>query len=147
METKNFKKIFGELAKSHGFESAFGGWFRESKECILFLELQRSNYSPLYYLNIKIYIQGCQGRTFFKSKELLKNTGNVLSSYPVDYQPIFDLESPIDDNLRSSRLENFFCNFLCPFTEKALTRQGLKELVQNREACIGHTHVQEELGL
>lgn len=38
MNSKDFKKLFGEVAKSNGFESAFGGWFRDSAECIIVLK-------------------------------------------------------------------------------------------------------------
>ena len=61
METKEFKAMFGKIAKSNGFKFLYGGWYKESDDCIVVLELQRSNYSVLYYLNIKIYIRGVCG--------------------------------------------------------------------------------------
>lgn len=35
MDSKEFRKRFGEVAKSYGFKSAFGGCYKESSECIL----------------------------------------------------------------------------------------------------------------
>jgi len=58
MDNKEFKKVFGDIAKVNGFDRAFGGWFKESSECILVLELQKSNYGDYYYLNIKIFCPG-----------------------------------------------------------------------------------------
>jgi hypothetical protein len=54
MNSKEFKNVFGELAKINGFLKAFGGWFKESTECIAILELQKSSFGDNYYLNIKI---------------------------------------------------------------------------------------------
>jgi len=49
MENKEFKKLFDIIARNHGFESAFGGWFKESNECIVVLDLQKSNFGNYYY--------------------------------------------------------------------------------------------------
>ncbi len=43
MDNKNFKKKFNDIAKFHGFESLFGGWFKESPECIFVIELMKFN--------------------------------------------------------------------------------------------------------
>jgi len=72
MDTKEFKRLFDEVAKSHNFERAFGGWFKESHECIVVLDLQKSNYGGYYYLNLKIYIQGVFNKHYSKSKDLVK---------------------------------------------------------------------------
>lgn len=64
MDSKEFKSIFDEVAKRSSFEKAFGGWFRESSECIAVLDLQKSNFGDYYELNIKIFIQGVFGNTY-----------------------------------------------------------------------------------
>jgi hypothetical protein len=69
MDNKEFKSVFNKIACKHNFEKIFGGWFMESRECILMLELQKSNFCNLYYLNIRLYIQGCFGKQYVKSKE------------------------------------------------------------------------------
>ena len=56
MESNDFKKIFGEVAKGNGFERAHEGWFKEFSDIIQVLDLQRSNYGPYFYLNIKVFI-------------------------------------------------------------------------------------------
>lgn len=54
MNPDEFKRLFGDVAVRFGFERAHGGWFIESPETIIVLDLQRSNHSPAYYLNIKV---------------------------------------------------------------------------------------------
>lgn len=48
MENKEFKKMFNEVAKSYGFESSFGGWFKDSAEGIVVLDLQKSNFGNYF---------------------------------------------------------------------------------------------------
>ena len=41
MESKEFKNVFEKVAKANNFEKAFGGWFKESTECIVVLCFQK----------------------------------------------------------------------------------------------------------
>ena len=73
MNKKEFKKLFSDCSKKHGFEFLHGGWFSETGECIYVMYLQKSNFSENYYLNIKIYVQGSFGNKYTKSKDLITN--------------------------------------------------------------------------
>ncbi len=53
MNSKEFKSLFGKIAKENDFLQAFGGWYKESPECIAILELQKSKYGDYYMLNVK----------------------------------------------------------------------------------------------
>ena len=102
MDGKEFKKLFNGIASVHGFKSAFGGWFKESDECLLILELMKSNFGGYYKLNIKVFIQGMFGRNYIISKDLVRNSiGNADREEPKEYASIFDLEVPITDDMRS----------------------------------------------
>lgn len=114
----------------YGFETAFGGWFIESDECITTLNLQKSNFSNVFYLNIKIYVKGMFGNIYKKNKSLLKDTGDVFRRQPKEYDYLFDLEDPIDDLLRSQKMNELFKNFIFPFSKQSLTKAGLKKLAQ-----------------
>ncbi len=78
MDNIEFKKLFGAIAKSKGFEKAFGGWFKESTNCIVVLDLNKSNYSNYYQLMIKIYIQNIFGIRYIKNKDLIKDSVDVF---------------------------------------------------------------------
>ena len=112
MEKSEFKKLFGSVAKQNGFVFQYGGWFKETPVCIVSLDLQRSNYSALYYLNIKIYIQGLLGNRYKISKELIKDIGDVFRRHPPSYDEVFDLENEINEEKREFLLKSFFCDFL-----------------------------------
>lgn len=129
MDTKEFKKLFGEIAKNHGFQSAFGGWMKDSEECIAVLDLQKSNFGNYFELNIKVYVQGMFGKTHIKSKELVKKeTGNIFRRQPNEYKNVFDFDTSIEDRIRIELLTDFFRSFLVDFAEKALTKSGIIEL-------------------
>ncbi len=129
MDSKEFKKIFDDIANKNGFEKAFGGWFRESDECINVLDLQKSNFGDYYELNIKIFVQSMFGNTYVKGKDLVKkHTGDIFTRQPNNYKDVFDFDASMDDDKRKQRLEELFREFIKPFTDKALSRKGLKEL-------------------
>ena len=109
MDTKEFKKIFGSVAQSYGFKSEHGVWTMESDECLVALLLQKSNYGSYYYLNINIFIRDLFGKTFVKSKTLLKNnTGHIIRGAPPEFGDALNLDILSDD----SRIEELFSSFV-----------------------------------
>ncbi len=145
MTNLELKKLFGKIAQDYGFERAYGGWFKESEECILVLDLQRSSYSNLYYLNIKILVQGAfpeyYGGELRKSKELVKKyIGEVDRRAPSEFTAAFDLENLISDSKRKTIITELFLSYLKTFAEKALSRNGIRQLAKN-----GEIHLEEPI--
>jgi hypothetical protein len=137
MDSKEFKKIFGEVAKSNGFESAFGGWFKDSAESIVVLDLQKSNFGDYYEMNIKIFIQGMFGNSYSRSKNLVKrDIGNIFRRQPPEYKSVFDFDEPMDDEKRKADLAKLFRDFIVPFTDKALSKSGIRELADKGEITL-----------
>ncbi|MBK9183572.1 MAG: DUF4304 domain-containing protein [Ignavibacteria bacterium] len=129
MISLEFKSTFNEVAKEHKFEKAHGGWFLESPECMVVLDLQKSNYDDYYYLNVKVFVQGMFGNTYARCKDLVKkDVGDVFMRHPDEYSDIFNFSKFMDDDRRKQGLEELFREFVNPLTEKALSREGLKEL-------------------
>jgi len=147
MKDAELKNCFDNTAQAEGFKKAFGGWFMESTECILVLNLQKSNFGNYYELNIKIFVQGEFGHSYTVSKALVKSDiGTVFRRQPTAYNSIFDLDQPLNDLTRKQRLSDLFADFIIPFTNKALTRNGLKELVRAGEITLLPA-VKQDLGL
>ena len=135
MENNEFKRLLNKIACSQGFKTAFGGWFKESKDCIMVLELQKSNFGNYYYLNIKIFVNGLFNESYQVNKDLItKNVSPILSGVPKDYEFIFNLESQLKATERAQQLEGMFHNFMVPFAEKALNLKKIMELVQ--DGCL-----------
>lgn len=137
METKEFKKIFGQLAKKYGFIQDFGGWYKTSEECVLTVQLQKSSYSRFFYMNMNVFIHGVFHQTFIPNKEIMRsNLSSIFQRQPVQYDDIFDLENALDTDARVKLLEQFFKEYLAPFSEKILTRAGIKQLAMQKEIIL-----------
>jgi hypothetical protein len=131
MENKIFKKKFNDIAEFYGFEPAFGGWFKESSECIFVLELMKSNFGNYYQLNIKVFVNGVFGKHYRKNKDLVKREiGNIFIGEPKEFKKALDLEILMDIKEREQKLQELFNDFLVPFSEKALTKHGIHELTE-----------------
>lgn len=131
MDSKEFKKVFGEVAKSNGFESAFGGWFKDSAESIVVLELQKSSFANSSYLNVKVFIQGAFDRTYTPNKDLIKSSMGHITNQIRDKE-ILNFDEPMDDEKRKEKLEQLFGEFIVPFADKALSKSGIRELAEKR---------------
>jgi len=137
MNSKEFKSIFGNIAKENGFLQAFGGWYKESPECIAVLELQKSNFGDYYILNIKIFIQGSFDRIYSPTKDLIKSPmGDITANETDAYRNIFNFDEPLDDSLRIDKLKELFKNHIVPFTTKTSTKLGIMELGANGQIFI-----------
>ena len=137
MTSDEFKKIFGKVATEFGFERAFGGWFINSSETIVVLDLQRSNYSPIYYLNVKIYVQGLFGNKYRPEKKLVKtDVGNLFTRAPVEYEEAFDLDSGMDLVDRAEVLNRLFSEYIQPIAKSASTISGIWKLHKSKQIYL-----------
>jgi len=147
MESADFKKMFGEIAKDNGFEKAFEGWIKTFTDTIHVLDLQKSNYGNFYFLNIKIFIQGTFGNTYVKKKQLVKNDGgDIFIRQPDIYSNQLNLEIQIDDEQRKQNIKKMFDGFLTPFSEKTSSKEGIKILHKKGDLFILPS-VKDELGI
>ncbi|WPU92463.1 DUF4304 domain-containing protein [Mucilaginibacter sabulilitoris] len=137
MNSKEFKIAFDNIANEYSFEKAFHGWFKESRDCIAVLDLQKSNFGVYYELNIKIFIQGMFGNSYSKNKDLVKKEiGDIFLRQPNDFRDVLDLEVPMEDKLRKEKLGQLFNEFIMPLVEKALTIHGIKELANKGQIFL-----------
>lgn len=140
MNKPEFKKIFGKAATHNGLVRAYGGWFQESCECIVVLDLQTSNYSNLLYLNIKVFLRGgfpdYYGDIEVNRDLVKKHVGDVFTRPPERYNDLFDLENTITDFERSSLIDRLFADYLVELIESALSRNGLKYLAKKGEILL-----------
>lgn len=128
MESNEFKKIFGEIARSHSFEKAHEGWFKEFPEVIQVLDLQKSN-------------------SYVKSKKLVKTDGGtIFLRQPDMYSDLLNLEASLDETERRDAIKHMFEQFLTPLSEKTSSKQAIKELHMKGDLFILPA-VKEELGL
>ncbi|MGN6495617.1 MAG: DUF4304 domain-containing protein [Agriterribacter sp.] len=136
MDIKAFKISFDEAAKGNGFEKSFGGWILESSESIVVLDLQKSNFGNYFELNIKIFIHGIFEKIYIKNKDLKKYPGNVFRRHPPEFKDVLDLDMPLDETIRTQKLNLLFNEFILPFSNLALSRAGIRLLADKREISL-----------
>jgi hypothetical protein len=147
MDTKNFKKVFNDIALDNGFQNNFGAWFKESDETVIALILRKSNFSRLYYLRIKVNLKHAYGQRFNKDKEWVKHdVADLMLGIGKEYDDLFDLEKEIKEEERVERLGELFSNVINQMTDKALTRNGIIELYKRNDLFLLPA-VKKELGL
>ncbi len=139
--------MFGEVAKENNFERVFGGWFKEFKEIMFVLSLQKSNYGKLYYLNIKLYIHGVFGNKYEKNKELVHvDSGDIFIRPPDSYSNLLELDNSLSEEDRRNGLKKMFEKYINPFLEKTKTKELIKEINIKGELFILPA-VKKELGI
>jgi hypothetical protein len=136
MMTADFKSVFRQVAVQNDFSFQHNRYWKKSPETVICLELQKSNYSNIYYLNFKIWLQGVFGSKFDPSSELARDTGDVFRGQPKDWDKLFDLDQISDKETCRQEMARFFKAFVTPFTEKALTRSGILELANSNEVFL-----------
>ena len=144
METKEFKKMFKEIARRYGFKTIYGGWYKESEDTMVIIHLLHSYYSRLYYFDFKINIRGVFGRNSISKVDVQSSVANIEISSPVEYWDLFNLETELDADTRRVMLEKLFETYVVPLTNKALSLEGIEELVNAGKISIEPV-VKEEL--
>ncbi|WP_374465649.1 DUF4304 domain-containing protein [Chryseobacterium sp.] len=134
MNSKEFKSLFGSIAKENDYLQAFGGWYKESPECIAVLELQKSKYGDYYMLNIKIFIQGSFDTIYSPTKELIKSPMGDIGKQIIDDVLSFDKAMP--DELRKEQLNELFSNTIIPFVSNLMTKANIIDLESKGEITL-----------
>ena len=135
MGISGFKKIFDAIANKSGWNAVKGGWVRASSvsdECIVSIDIQKSNHSKRFYVNMNIYVQDAFGRRFDHDLDVTNTVSTAFRRSPKEFDDVFDLTSFLADDERKGRIVNFF-SFLEHFAQMARTRCGLLYLAENRE--------------
>ena len=142
MNSKKFKEIFDKVAKANEFSKAFGGWIKESPECIVVLELQKSNFGDYYILNIKVFIRGVFGREYILNKDLVKSSMGHITNQ-IREKDFLNFDTSMDEVKRYEKLEEFFIDVITPFTNRVLSKAGIKELAEHDKIFLLPTIIKE----
>lgn len=109
MQTKEFKKLFRDVATVHGFVASHGGWYRQTPAGLFVLWLQKSNFGNYFDLNLKLFLNRGVPTNPAEMKRLVKSlSGDVFRRQPEEYREAFDLESAIADLERRGQLDRLF---------------------------------------
>lgn len=129
MNTREFKALFGDVAKAHGFAAAHGGWYQRLPAIVLILDLQRSNFGKYFELNLKFFVDGVSSQEAQVSKQRIKReSGDVFVRPPKGYRQAFDLESALTPTERKAAVESMFSNYIAKIAAECISPVGLLRL-------------------
>jgi hypothetical protein len=125
MDSQSLRDMFGVLAEQGGYSKLKSSWFRVNPETVIALDLQKSSYSSLHYLNIRVWIKGFWTRTR-DIEELLVESGDIFRREPPEFSQALDLENSMDPAGRQAMIEQLFRTFLTPLTELTASLTGIR---------------------
>ena len=126
MNSKEYRKVFNTIAQENGFEKAFGGWFKESQECILVLDLQKSNFGDYYEMNIKVFVQGAFGNSYVKNKNLVKkDIGDIFTRQPAALRDVL-----IFDDVQSNFIPSEIGSLLIEAIQSKFSQKNYREIAR-----------------
>jgi hypothetical protein len=121
MNTKEFTENIDLLLKPIGFAKKGNFWRKETYEIEKIINLQKSNFSRLYYLNFGYNLLGLQYN---------KVTMHIFNR--LDQIETFDLENGMDSNERIFKISETINKVLLPEMEKINNEKDLVNSLKNR---------------
>lgn len=110
-----------------GFSRRRNSWIRRNDEIVEVINLQKSQWSPQYYLNFGFWLRSL-GEELFPRTERCHINGRVNRVVPSGggLVELLDLASDIEDAQRSDALVRVLVGELVPFVDGTRTEHGLR---------------------
>lgn len=129
---KDVKQLFTEQLSLIGFKKKSKDWLYENGELIIVINLQKSNYEILYFLNIGIWLNEIGGVNPAPKENICHiriRAERLFESIPQKLNPreLFDFNNSISKE-KLLDINNFLINFLCPVLIRLTTINSLKKL-------------------
>lgn len=130
MTNREFKDTLDKILKPHGFKKKGNEWTMETIELCKAIDLQKSNFSNLYYLNYgynfkDLDYDGTKHHIFSRLGSSDKKTNRVI-------QDTFDLEKPMDDLTRIGNLTDLINSVLLPEVNSINNKTDILNLLKTR---------------
>ncbi len=129
MSTRNIiQTTIDDLAKAGGFFKKSGTWYRRQAETIAILDLQKSQYSHLYFLNVALWLLPIADAQFPKEPtcHVRSRLTRLFPNAEEEVNELLDLDAPLDDPVRCAGLRSIFSSRLLPLLDQCSTIVGLR---------------------
>jgi hypothetical protein len=130
--TRILKTAINAELKAQGFLRKGSNWYLSSEEVVVVVNLQKSNYSALYFLNLGFWLQQVEQAQYPRCEQC--HVHNRASSLCPEGNPrIADLldidEFSYDEEQRIIKIQQFISEILIPLLLKGSTISGLQKLI------------------
>lgn len=128
MDKEQFKSIVHPLMKANSFRRKGNSWYKTTAECIVLFNLQHSSYGKMFYINLAALLRKGDDILFPKEYQCdIRMRFPIMEIEGYSTQMILDLESTIDEQLRSRLIENII-NISILILQKLESIDGIIEL-------------------
>jgi len=120
---------FDEFGKAAGMRKKSGSWLHRSDETVFVLNLQKSNYSVRYYVNVAVWLLALGENDAPKENKCQVRTrldDLVGQSREARLTELLDMGTQIDDDVRREELLAVFEEHVRPVMDAAQTLDGLR---------------------
>ena len=121
------------FGRDAGLELHKRAWFLRTEEVIVTCDLQKSQYGPLFYLNVGYYLRSEGSKTHPKSHQchITYRAGQLIGRERA-FNELLDLEHPLDDEMRTTQLYSLLTTELAPRIHRGSTIAGLRAMLADR---------------
>ena len=147
MESVQFKKVVDKELKSQGFIKKGNSWYSSTNECIVLLNLQHSNFSSFYYINLCSFLR----KRNYDEKYPKETECHIRTRVPnsgedgENYLEILDLTTLVSDEKRELLLIDMIHKYCLPYLLKLSSIEGIKELYKE-EPSLNYKNPYTSLG-
>jgi hypothetical protein len=121
---------FDRFGRDAGLELRNRAWFLRTDEVIVTCALQKSQYSPRYYLNVGYYLRGQGAESHPKGHQchITYRAGQLIGRERA-FDELLDPEHAIDDETRVIQLYSLLVTELAPRIHRGSTVAGLRAML------------------
>jgi hypothetical protein len=120
-ERNAVQRAFDQFGRDAGLEKKSGSWYKRSDEVIAVSNLQRSDYSPRYYINQGFWLQqlGMERFPKYDNCHVWCRLEQLLPASHRRSEELLDLEYAVGDDERLSELVTLLQDGIVPLIEQA----------------------------
>lgn len=141
------KHSFGTPLKAAGFVCKGDSWYLDCKQTVLVCNLQKSEYSEKYYVNLAVWLKGIEKEEVpFPREHKCHVRLRLRALVDEDSLRVFDVEgSPMPDDARHAGIVQLMNEHAIPFLQSCTTTVAILGLLHEgklRQAFV-HKRVKE----
>ena len=135
IDKKKLKKQFSDKLKKANFKLKSNAWYKETEENIIVVELQKSNYSESYFLNIAVWLKALGEHQFPKERfcHIRMRADSYFIDYGAEIAEALDFSETELDVKKIVSIDWLLQEKILPLSEKLSSIGGLKLLYRNGE--------------
>jgi hypothetical protein len=132
MSDRNAVQVaFDTFGHASGFTKRSGSWYRSSDEVIMVVNLQKSQYSTKYYVNVAFWLRALGDDQFPKEQRchVRLRLERAAPEQQAELEQLLDLEREVLAEARRDRLLAVLHDSLDPVLREAVSVAGLRRLI------------------